>query len=370
MKPTQPENTSPIHSEAPPIVRVGGSHYEIGQQIGKSRTQQIHHSIKNARYLIEETYDSLELTWEGAQIQAQKYMPFAQERYPQYVDEIKGIADGADVPFEELAVINAMEAVTMDALHLAKCSSFAVNGDITSDEHVLVAHNEDWTPEDEDDLFLVHATPEDEPAFLAMTYGGLLPNIGFNAAGIAQCLDTVYPTDPRIGIPRVIVSRAILGARNLVEAVRFVLVPHRAAGYNHMLVHESGEMFSVEVSARKFAIIPGLEGYLAHTNHYLDEKMRAIESEPDELIVTRLRYFRILRLLQNNKSHSIKTLQAIQRDHLNYPDSICNHCSHDSNPLDRGKTINSLIIDLTMRAMHIAWGNPCVNQYHTFYLEE
>jgi len=369
MKPKQSDTTPIIHTEAPPIVHVGGSHYEIGQQIGKACTQQVQHSIQNARKLIDETYDTLELTWEGAQIQAQKYMPFAQERFPQYIDEIKGIADGANAPFEELAVVNALEAVTTDALHLSKCSSFAVNGDITGDEHVLVAHNEDWTPEDEQDVYLVHATPEDEPAFLSMTYGGLLPNIGFNAAGIAQCCDTVYPNDSRIGIPRVVLSRSILGAPNMVEAVRLALIPHRAAGYNHLLVHESGEMLSVEISARKFAIIPGLEGYLAHTNHYLDEKMRAIESEPDELIVTRLRYFRILRLLQSNKSHSIKTLQSIQRDHLNYPDSICNHCSHDSNPLDRGKTINSLIIDLTTRAMHIAWGNPCVNQYHTFYLE-
>ncbi|HBY94706.1 MAG TPA: hypothetical protein DEP84_12225, partial [Chloroflexi bacterium] len=36
-----------------------------------------------------------------------------------------------------------------------------------------------------------------------MTYGGLLPNIGFNAAGIAQCCDSIHPSDRRIGIPRV-----------------------------------------------------------------------------------------------------------------------------------------------------------------------
>jgi isopenicillin-N N-acyltransferase like protein len=370
MNPTPPDITSPIHPEAPPIIHVGGSHYEIGEQIGKARPQQIHNSIHNARKLIEEAYDSLELTWEGAQIQAQKYMPFAQERYPQYIDELQGIADGADVPFEELSVVNALEAVTMDALHLSKCSSFAVNGEITTDEHVLVAHNEDWTPEDEADVYLVNAAPDDEPAFLAMTYGGLLPNIGFNAAGIAQCCDTVYPNDSRIGLPRVVLSRAILGARNLVDAVRLALAPQRAAGYNHLLVDENGEMLSVEVAARRFAIIPAYEGYLAHTNHYLDPKMQAIEKDPDELIVTRLRYFRIMRLLKNQASHSIKSLKAIQRDHLNYPDSICNHCSQDSNPLDREKTINSLIMDLTTRAMHIAWGNPCVNQYHTFYLKE
>ena len=83
----------------------------------------------------------------------------------------------------------------MDALHLSKCTSMAVSDDCTADGHVLVAHNEDWLPEDEQDVYLVHASPDDEPSFLAMTYGGLLPNIGFNEAGIAQCCDSVYPND-------------------------------------------------------------------------------------------------------------------------------------------------------------------------------
>jgi hypothetical protein len=41
----------------------------------------------------------------------------------------------------------------------------------------------------------------------------------------------------------------------------------------------------------------------------------------------------------------------------------------DIAPLDREKTINALIIDLTARAMHIAWGNPCETRYQTFYLD-
>jgi isopenicillin-N N-acyltransferase-like protein len=168
----------------------------------------------------------------------------------------------------------------------------------------------------------------------------------------------------------VIVSRAILGARLLSDAVRMVLVPQRAAGYNHLLAHESGEIYSVEVSARKFAILYGEDGMLAHTNHYLDERMQAIEDEPDELIATRLRYFRAMRLLKRTPQHTTKTLQAIQRDHLNFPNSICSHSTEESSALDREKTINAIIIDLTARAMHVAWGNPCANQYHTYYLED
>lgn len=357
------------HPNPLPLIRVGGSHREIGRQIGEAFAEQIKHHIQNAHVLIESSYETLELTWDGAQMQARKYIPFAQERYPQYVDEMIGIAEGSGVPFDDVSAVNALEAVTMDALHLSKCTSMAVSEERTADGHVLVAHNEDWLPEDEPDVYLIHASPDDGPPFLAMSYGALLPNIGFNAYGIAQCCDSVYPNDSRIGIPRVIVSRAVFAARTPGDAIRCTLLPRRAAGYNHMIVHESGEIYSVEVSARRFAILYGQDGYLVHTNHYLDPQMQSIEDEPDELVATRVRHFRASRLLKATPQHTIKTLQAIQRDHINYPNSICNHAEDDTSPLDREKTVNALVIDLTARVMHIAWGNPCVNPYHTFHLD-
>ena len=181
------------------------------------RREQIQHSIANARVLIDQSYDQLELTWGGAQIQARKYLPFVEERYPQYVDEMRGIAEGAVVEFDDVLALNTMEAVTTDALHLTRCTSFAVYEQRTADGHVLAAHTEDWVPEDEDDVFVILAKPVDEPPFMAMTYGGLLPNVGFNAHGIAAADRFGLSLRPRIGIPppggwAVLASRRISGA--------------------------------------------------------------------------------------------------------------------------------------------------------------
>lgn len=349
-----------------PFIKVKGTHREIGQQIGEACKENILHSIENVRTLLSDAYEHLQLTWDGGQIQSRKYIPFAEERYPQYVEELQGIAEGSGASFDDIAVLNAMEAVTMDALHLTKCTSMAVNQTKTAGGLVLVAHNEDWVPEDEPDVYIVHAKPKDEPPFLAMTYGGLLPNIGFNAYGISQCCDSVYPSDSRIGIPRVINSRAVLASKTPAEAIRHMLAPHRAAGYNHMLVHESGEMYNVEVSARKFAVLSTQDGYLAHTNNYLDPRMQIIENEPDELISTRVRYFRSMRLLGETDQHTSRSLQTIQKDHINYPDSICNH-SMDGDPLDREKTITALIMNLTERRMLVTLGNPCENPVYTAF---
>jgi len=358
-----------IHKNPPALVKVRGSHYEMGRQIGQACAGAVQHSIVNAHTLLEGSFATIQLTWEGALNHSRKYLLFAQEKYPQYVDEMSGIADGAEVTFDDLVVLNSMEAVTIDAIHLAKCTSMAVNEARTSNGHVLVAHNEDWLPEDESDVYLVHAAPDDEPAFLAMTYGGLLPNIGFNSAGIAQCCDSVYPNDSRIGLPRVIVSRAILAAESPGEAIRRALAPQRAAGYNHLIAHESGELYNVEVSARKFAILGSENGAMVHTNHYLDYEMQRVEVDSDELISTRVRYFRAARLLEQTALHTVQTLAAIQRDHINYPNSICNHSIIEQDPLDREKTINAIVMDLTEKTMHLAWGNPCQNQYYTYYLE-
>lgn len=359
-----------LHTTPPPLVEVSGTHREMGSQIGEARRENVQHSIDNARKLLHEAYRELQLTWDEAQIQARKYLPFAEERYPQYVEEMMGIAEGAKVKSDELLVVNVMEAVTMDALHLTRCTSMAVNEDRTANGHVLAAHNEDWIPDDENDVFVIHATPKDEPPYLAMTYGGLIANVGFNAYGISQLINTVYPNDSRIGIPRLVLSRAVLAAKNPGDAIKHALIPHRAAGYNHLISHESGEMYSVEVSARRFSIINNKEGCLVHANHYVAPNMQEIEADPEELISSRIRHFRAQRLLSKSQKHTIETLQAIQQDHVNYPNSICKHDFGTGNLLEREKTINSLVIDLTTREMHIAWGNPCQNTYHTYSLND
>jgi hypothetical protein len=72
-------------------------------------------------------------------------------------------------------------------------------------------------------------------------------------------------------------------------------------------------------------------------------------------------------LLRQTEKHTLESLKAIQQDHVNFPTSICNH-NHVSGEFDSEKTINAMVIDLTTREMHLAWGSPCQNQYHTYQL--
>lgn len=358
---------TPIHNTAPLYIEASGSHHQIGSQIGEAARHQIKHSVESAKYLLSESFSTVQLSWENAKLQAQKYLPFSQETYPQYVDEMRGIAEGANLSFEDILTLNSIEEITGDALHLTHCTSMAVNDQRTKNGHVLAAHNEDWYPRDESDVMVISAKPENEPPFLAMTYGGLLCNVGFNAFGIAQLIDSLHPSDMRLGIPRLVVSRAVLASQRITDSIRRVLVPTRAAGYNHLIVHESGEIYSVEVSAKSFEVLYAHDGAMVHTNHYLDPRMKFVEKDPQDLISSRVRYFRALRLLGQTEKHSIESLQAIQKDHVNAPTSICNH-NVIGDALDCEQTISAMVMDLTTKELHITWGNPCLNSYHTFRL--
>jgi isopenicillin-N N-acyltransferase-like protein len=360
----------PVSRPSLPIVYVTGSHYEMGWQIGIDRREVIGQMLGIYRRYFEEEGERVGITdWDEAILHARKYLPFAEESVPQYVEELQGIADGVGVDFNDLLVLNCVEAITEDALH-TNCTSLAAAPEVTADGSLLVGHNEDWLPDDLDSVYLVHAKPTNEPAYLAITYGGLLPNIGFNQHGIAQCCDSVYPNDARIGVPRIFVSRAVLAARTLADGIRAALNRRRAAGYNHLIVHVSGEMYNVEVSAADFDVVYGMDGMLAHTNNYLSRRMRAIEKDSEELISSRVRYNRAIRLMRSQRGKlSLKSFQAILSDHVNYPQSICNHVDENDSSLERQQTIASLLIDLTTQTMYVASGQPCQSEYYSYKLE-
>ena len=144
-------------SSSLPVVRVQGSHREMGLQLGRHRKSQIHSMIEMYRRLFVEAASTLGIdSWEEAILHAHKYLPFAEESTPQYVDEMRGIAEGAEVSFDDILVLNCIEAITSDALHLG-CTSLAMGPEVTATGSMLLGHNEDWIPEDLHHVYIVHA---------------------------------------------------------------------------------------------------------------------------------------------------------------------------------------------------------------------
>ena len=354
-----------------PLVHARGRHGDLGFHVGSDRADQVHHMVETYRRLFRDGSEELGVAdWaEGIRI-ARRYLPFVESALPQYVDEMRGLAEGAGLSFDDILVLNTIESITSDRLHLG-CTSLAAGGEATADGSVLVAHNEDWYPDDLEDVFLVHGEPEGEPPFLAVSYGGLLPNIGFNAAGIAQCCDTVYAADVRLGIPRTIVARHVLSATSLEQAAQAALHAQRAAGYNHLLASAAGEIVNLEASATCHGRLPALDGLAAHTNHYVSSAMIAMEEDPEGRVHSRARLNRAHRRLTDLRGTiDSSALVEVLSDHDDFPHSICSHVLDEPSPLDNQVTIASLVMNLTQRTMLAGWGNPCQATFAEFALPD
>lgn len=346
-----------------PILNVKGTHHQIGYAIGREAGDRITRMIVNYREMLEQSPE-IKLPWGRAIVQARKYLPFAVEYMPQYVEELRGIAEGSGSDFEDVLVCNCLEELTSDMLY-ERCTTIAFNDDVTVDGRVLLGHNEDWMPVDQDLQYIVRVEPEDELSFVSVTYGALLCNIGLNAAGIGQCINSVYPTDIRLGIPRVFVGRAVLAAPRIGRALYRAVHPRRAAGYNHVIANDSGELYSIEVTSARFDALYAKEGYLAHANHYTSPRLVELEERPDQLTGSHVRHNRALRLARKAVARdrvSFDDVRAILSDHVNYPGSICSH-TKDLPTLDDSATIGSSILDLNARTLWYCYGQPCQGEY-------
>ncbi|MBN1318359.1 MAG: hypothetical protein JXA42_22965 [Anaerolineales bacterium] len=338
------------------IIDVSGGPLERGRQQGEGARSQIVSMLALYNTILPRQTN---MTWPQILNQARKYLPYSEQNFPDYVLELRGIAKGANVSFEDVWSLNCGEELT-DGECPWGCTCAALSND---GGHVLVAHNEDWLCYDRDHVYLVRSRPDNGPAFLGLTYGPLLVNVGLNEAGITTAINSVYPTDGRVGVPRIIYSRAILASRTIGQAIRACVHPQRAGGYHFLLADDNGEIYSIETSATTHEIVYGDKGWLAHTNHYLSPKLQQLQIK-GAYAGSNVRLNRINRLIRNlSAPATVEDLQTMLQDHVNYPDSICSHPDPADPEHERGQTVASLVMDLTDRVMWAAPGTPCEHAF-------
>ena len=351
-----------------PLVETSGKPFEMGRTTGRKC------AVKAAQYrrsVAASIQHYTGINWEKAVDKAREYLPYAEEFYPDFVEEIRGYSDGARMRFEESFTLVCHELLGSSGFR--GCTDVAVSNDVTEDGNVLAAHNEDFTPEQLSTVVLLHAKPKGKPEFVVTSYAGLFPSSGMNNAGISLTGNALDQNDVRVGIPKSFPVRKVMEAKRIGEALEWALPAGRASSYNNICSDKNGEIYSLEGSATDCAWIYALDGYIVHTNHYVAERMQRYESDTSSrsLATSTVRYNRALRLIERQLGAvTVDSLRSILADHVNRPGSICRHADPGLHPLDVSETIFSVIFDLTNLEAHICKGKPCTGKYHKFSLRK
>ena len=340
-----------------PVIEARGSHREVGQIIGEECPEQINNMISNLRNDLPDG-----VKWEDMLNQSERYFEYSRNIYPQYIEELNGIADGAGVAFEYI-FLSMCEELWEKAAWKGGCTDMAARGAATLDGSTLIAHTNDLLPQSEKDLVIFKIQAEDEPEILCVSPGGVGISAGFNAAGISLTGNQLDNNDIRPGVPRLLVVRAILAARFLSEAMDHCLLPQRASSYNNVIADANGEVYCMEGSAADCQPIYIDGDILAHSNHYINPAMLKYEADRNSIGNSVIRYHRSMRLLRDHYGTlTPEIFQKLLADHAGYPTSICKHGLET-------ETVFSIIIQLESRRAWIGKGKPCQSTFFEYHLE-
>jgi isopenicillin-N N-acyltransferase-like protein len=347
-----------------PVIEASGKPFDMGRMIGRKCAAKAAVMRRNMAAAIAHSTGA---SWESALRRAGRHLPYAEEFYPDYVEEIRGYAEGARIEFEDVFACCCHELLS--PLSFKGCTDIAVSGDVTLKGNTLAAHNEDWSEDGLGTVVLLHARPSAKPEFVCTAYGGILPSSGMNNAGITLTGNALEQNDVRIGVPKVFPARRVLEARRIGEALSWAMPRERASSYNNICCDRNGEIYSLEGSATDCAWLYADDGYMVHTNHYTSDRMRRYEADPSATACSIFRYHRAERLIRGQLgSVTAESLMEIMRDHANKPCSICRHADQGRHPLDVSETIFSVIYDLSALEAHVVRGKPCSGTYSRFKL--
>ena len=346
-----------------PIFYLQGSPGERGRDYGLKCKHLIENSVAFYRRLFE---DESGLSWQAAMDYAAQFKPYIADYDPEIMEEIEGIASGAEKVLDEILALNTRtELMFLHKTHRpASCSSLTAMPETNPKGKIYLAQNWDWYRLSRDFCVVLCIDQEDRPKILQTVEAGLIAKMGLNAAGIGLCTNALVTDQWRIGVPYHVLLRGILNARTLADAIGAVTKPKRASAGNYMIAHQDGLALNLEASPLQAHITRPEHGIMVHANHckapLSGEKDLIPSLWPDSIV----RDLRLEQLLKRSAGCiDLETIMMILRDHFDAPTSICTHPEAELPPNEQSQSNASMILDLQNLSMHLAKGLPCEHEF-------
>jgi len=359
-----------------PHVRVRGGPRERGRQYGEQARDRIRASIAAYRDVFVH-YAGWD--WPRVTEEAHRFEGPIDDYNPAYLEEMRGIAEGAAVGFEDVLALNvrtevmfaakAHEATSGSASGLGGCSAFAVLPGASANGRLLIGQNWDWLLHSFRTVVVLEAQQDGAPDFVTVVEAGLLAKTGLNSSGIGLVTNALVTDGDRgePGVPYHVVLRAILDCETISDALAAIQRRPRSSSANYLVAHEDGIAVDVEAApgdfSRLFLLFPH-SGVLLHTNHFLSP---AFDAKDVTLWLMPDSPFRLERLRDVVAAAapdlSIETFRHALADHANYPAGVCCHPDTRFDYHEQGATVASVLMDLSVRRLWLADGNPCSTPY-------
>jgi len=350
-----------------PAIEVSGSPHEMGRQLGEAMRDEIRDLMAIVVDRINEGPGGSTYTYEqGLEVASSSIAP-AEAYAPHLVEELRGLAEAADVPLEKVMLVNVRNQIPF-ALR-GGCTAVAVESKASASGAGVIGQNWDNDPAMEPFSVVLTRRPENAPAHVCFCQPGVIGYIGFNEAGIAVCLNTLVAPAAGRGVPWYFTVRSVYEESSLDGAVAQVNRAERAIPNNAAMLTPEGAA-DLEVAADAVHVLRGDDrGILVHTNHWLHPDAIAINDFFPELIQSRGRLERSQALLSEILGPvSVDDLKRLLSDHDGYPRSICRHANDDPGT-GSWTSVVSVIMEPSEGRLHLTRGNPCESPYEVYRLD-
>jgi isopenicillin-N N-acyltransferase like protein len=335
-----------------PLVEVTGNAYELGYGHG-AQAQAL---IQRYLLLIERLTG---LTRDVLCRNAMRFLPYIQSLSPAYVEEMRGLAAGAGISFEEAVLCQARAEA--GRVPDGGCTAFALVGSATADGLPLAGQNQDLEPEYADVAILLRVQPTDgRPRALIFTFAGQLGYAGMNEQGVVHFANALYDFDWQPGLPHYPLKRLILEQRTVAECQELVGRHRTCSAANIVLCDGTGTIGDLEVRPEgAAAFVDDHPDWIVHANHYLTPQFAAHETNSLADSCPRLDRMRSL-LRQAWGTITVETMQRILADHAGDPGAICRHG-------ERGMhSISGYIAEPAKRLLHVRRGHGCLGTWTAY----
>ncbi len=350
------------HHVGPSIIRVRGSHRDVGRQVGAACRDAIRRACSFSADQLppgRSLSDQLSL--------ADRFREATVEALPWVVEELDAAADAAEVDRRHLFAASVEEiwpgrdtTARVPTPAFRGCTDVAARPPATAGSGPLIAHNNDLPATVQDDVCVIEWSVDDQPTVLSIGIGPWL-SVGWNSRGLSITGNELAPNDDRVGIPRLLLMTAVSRARTLAEARALVGHVERASSYNWVLADAEGSIVCLEGSATAMAEMSVDDrGLLHHENHYALGTMQPYERSPQHAARSAARGQRVTELLDGMEPGAVtpEVLRRILSDHEGAPESICRHATA---PEDM-QTVFWVVAAPSRGEVHYGLGPPCTTE--------